>query len=512
MIRFIRRNYGYLLIICISIVVSVLTLASQSIRLDEAQSIWVSTKSVSAILAIDAQDVLVPLYEIILHVWLQVFGSSILAARSLSFLFFLITLPVLYLLAKETSSKRVAMVTLTLFSLSPFIMWYSSEARMYSLFALITTWNHLFFVRFIRSNGASSKVGYIITTILGLYTHYFFIFLLATQFFYLVWRAIVKPEYEMGRKDELQKPHTRGKRLIFLHIGLLFLAGIFFLPWALYFLQLGAASNSQPLIPPPTSFNIFQAFINFLFGFQSNAIQSVLISLWPIFVLSFFFVFTKREQEAGESINYFAFATFLPVVLIFLGSYLRPIFLSRYLILVTPTLFILISWIFSGYHKKGSRVIFGVLFTMMFALLVYQNIATTTPLKENYEGAAHYLEAHATPSDIVAVSAPFTIYPIEYTYQGNTKIETIPLWDRYSHGAIPAYSQGNLISQLKSYQTQYDHLFVVLSYDQGYENNIKQYLDNHYKQLDKKEFSPGLEVREYQLRYPSVPQQTNKKR
>ncbi|MGI8420582.1 MAG: glycosyltransferase family 39 protein [Candidatus Levyibacteriota bacterium] len=504
MTKFIRHNYFYLLIIIISVGVSVVTLAFQSIRLDEAQSIWVSTKSISQVLHLDAQDVLVPLYEVLLHFWLQIFGNTILAARSLSFLFFVITLPVLYQLAKEMSNKRVAMVTITLFSLSPFIMWYSSEARMYSLFAFVTTWNHLFFVRFIRSGGRASKFGYCTTAILGLYTHYFFIFLLATQFCYLIWCAIINPEYEMGIKNDLQKPPNRSRKIVIIHFLLMLIAAVFFLPWIYFFLQMGAASNSQPLIVAPTSFNIFQVFINFLFGFQSNTIQSILISLWPIFVLSFFFIFTKREEQSGENINYFAFATFLPVILIFLGSYLRPIFLSRYLILVTPTLFILISWIFSGFHKKGSRIIFGILFSVMFILLVYQNIATTTPLKENYAGVANYLQSYATASDIVAVSAPFTIYPIEYTYQGNTKIETIPKWDRYTQGGIPAYSQSQFKAQLASYQSQYLHLFVVLSYDQGYEKNIKDYLDMHYKRLRLKEFSPGLEVREYQLRYAAM--------
>ncbi len=501
MTRFIRQNYLYLLLIIISFGVTVGTLAFQSIRLDEAQSIWVSTKSVPLILHLDAQDVLVPLYEVLLHFWMQIFGSSVLAARSLSFLFFVLTLPVLYLLAKETNSKRVAMITITLFSLSPFIMWYSSEARMYTLFAFITTCNHLFFVRFFSTSGKSSKVGYVITAILGLYTHYFFIFLLATQFFYLLWRVVAKPEYEVWVKDDIQKPRSRSKRILVTHIFLMILAGIFFLPWALYFIQMGAASNSQPLIPPPTSFNIFQAFINFLFGFQSNTVQAFLISLWPLFVLTLFFVFTKREDQAGENVNYVAFATFLPVILIFLGSYLRPIFLTRYLILVTPTLFILIAWMFAGYFRQASRVIFGILFTLMFFLLVYQNIATTTPLKEDYEGVADFLQARASASDIIAVSAPFTIYPLEYTYQGDTKLETIPLWDRYAHGAIPAYSLSNFVAQLASYQTQYNNLYIVLSYDQGYEQHIKNYLDKHYQRLLLKDFSPGLEVREYKLRY-----------
>ncbi len=372
---------------------------------------------------------------------------------------------------------------------------------MYTLFAFITSFNHVFFVRFVSSAGKSSKVGYVITAILGLYTHYFFIFLLATQFFYLLWRVVAKPEYEIWVKDDIQKPRSRSKRILFLQVFLMVIAGIFFLPWAIYFIQMGAASSSQPLIPPPTSFNIFQAFINFLFGFQSNSVQAFLISLWPIFVLALFFVFTKREDQAGESINYLAFATFLPVILIFLGSYFRPIFLTRYLILVTPTLFILIAWVFAGYYKQASRVIFGILFTVMFVLLVYQNIATTTPLKENYEGVADFLQSDASGSDIIAVSAPFTIYPMEYTYQGNTKLETIPLWDRFAQGAIPPYSQSKFVAQLASYQTQYNNLYVVLSYDQGYEQKIKQYLDKHYQRLLLKDFSPGLEVREYKLRY-----------
>lgn len=501
MTRFIRHNYLYLLIIALSFGVSVTTLAFQSIRLDEAQSIWVATKSVPLILRLDAQDVLTPLYELLLHIWMQIFGSSITAARGLSFLFFLATLPVLYTVAKEATNKKVAMIAITLFSLSPFIMWYSSEARMYSLFAFVTTWNHLFFVRFINSGGRAGKVGYVITTIFGLYTHYFFIFLLLTQLFYLTWRRLIKPDYEMGVKDAIGKPQSRSRRILLIYFSLIIIAGIFFLPWALYFILLGGAANSQPVIPPPTTFNIFQAFINFLFGFQSNAVQSVFVSLWPIFVLTFFVLFTKREEQAEESINYFAFTTFLPVFLIFLGSYLKPIFLTRYLILVTPTLFILIAWMFSGYYKKGARLIFGVLFSVMFVLLVYQNIATTTPTKENYQGVATFLDTHATGSDIIAVSAPFTIYPLEYAYQGNTKIETIPLWDRFAYGAIPAYSQSNFAEQLASYKSQYTNLYVVLSYDQGYENKIKQYLDRHYKRLYLKDFSSDLEVREYKLRY-----------
>ncbi len=488
MIGFIRKNYLYLIIIFASILFSLSTLMTQSILLDEAQSLWVSTKSVQTILYFDAQDVLVPLYELLLHFWIQIFGNTIIAARSLSFLFFLATLPFLYQLGKEASDKKTAMITVTLFALSPFILWYSSEARMYSLFAFIATINHIFFLRYMRSSGKHSKFGYIVSTIVGLYTHYFFIFLLFTQFIFLLLRWWIKKVKE-------------NLHLLFMHMLMLFVSGLFFLPWAYYFISLGAAANTQPLIPPPTSYNLIQSVVNFLFGFQSNAIQSILISLWPIFILGLFIIFTKNERQNVASINYFAFATFFPIIIIFLGSFIKPIFLSRYLILVTPTLFFLLAWTISRNRNRIAKVVLGTLFIAMFVSLVYQNISITTPVKKNYKGVASYLEQQATPSDIIAVSAPFTVYPIEYSYQGNTKIVTIPLWNRFAQGAIPPFTQAKLVSQITSYQKQYIHIFVVLSYNQGYNTDIQQYMDTHYKRVANIIFSPGLTVSEYQLRY-----------
>ena len=115
-----------------SLTLSGYTLLNESIRLDEAQSLWVATKSVPGIIAYIVQDVHVPLYEILLHFWISLFGNSIFTARLLSFLFFLLSLPVLYLTAKRSSNTLIAFFTVSLYALSPFILWYSFETRMYT--------------------------------------------------------------------------------------------------------------------------------------------------------------------------------------------------------------------------------------------------------------------------------------------------------------------------------------------------------------------------------------------
>ena len=72
----------------------------ESLRLDEAQSIWQTSHSLLGTLEIVAQDVHMPMYHILLHYWMIIFGSGVEAVRSMSLLFFIGCIPVLYLLAR----------------------------------------------------------------------------------------------------------------------------------------------------------------------------------------------------------------------------------------------------------------------------------------------------------------------------------------------------------------------------------------------------------------------------
>ena len=479
--------------------VSLITLYSQSIRLDESQSIWDATKSVPTLLQFIAQDVHVPLYHMLLHFWLQIFGTDIFFARMLSLIFFLLTLPVLFSFAKESSNEKVAIVTILLFSLSPFVIWYSNEARMYTLFTFVTSLNHFFFIRMEKTGGTKYRFAYIISTILGLYTHYFFNFLLITQGLFILYTRVLLPQ-----KDKL----LRKENLAFFRrfLASLFGAYIFFLPWVTFVISSGSASNTKPLIPPPTSYNIFQVFVNFLFGFQTNGIQAALVSLWPVAILMLFFIFTKRRKVPIYKVEYFLLVTLLPIIMVFFASYFRPIFLSRYLIFVTPSLFFVLAWMMMSYSKKVSALLITSFTGIMFGLLLYQNISLKTPVKEDYEDVTTYLREYTTPQDIITVSAPFTIYPIEYSYQGITKIDTIPQWNRFTEGSIPPFTEENLKKQFDRYKRTYSKVYVVLSYDQGYEEKIIDYLDKNYQRVDLKQFSPGLQVRTYVLRYDTYPQ------
>lgn len=493
--------FSLLAIAGITIIISFFTLFSQSIRLDESQSLWVSTKPVASILSLDAKDVLVPLYSIILHFWLQFFGTSVIAARVLSLIFLIATIPVLFILYREASNDRIALISTLAFSLSPFVIWYGNETRMYALFTCIAALSNVFFLRMVRSDGLRGKLGYFMSTVIGFYTHYFFVFLVITQMLYLCGAVFLRGVRRSDVRHSSIVSFRRYRRLFFIYFGVVFLAIIFFLPWGIYVIRLGAAANTQPLIPPPTSFNIFQAFVNFIFGFQPSFVQAIIISLWPLLVMVFFFIFTRKNRIDAKNIEYFVVASFLPIALVYVASYIKPIFLSRYLIFTTPSLFFLLIWILMSYSRKISAILVSFVLLVLFGLMMYQNISTSTPVKEDYHDVASYLNTHAGPSDIVAVTPPFTIYPIEYYYTGNARLSSIPQWDRYSQGPVPAFSLSGLQKQLHLYKTQYNSIYIIFSYDQGYQKIIEQYMDTHYQRLVLKKYSPGLELHVYRLRY-----------
>lgn len=491
-----------LIIFAFSFVFIVYTLSFQSIRLDEAQSLWMASKSVPTYLNLTAKDVHVPLYNTLLHFWIQIFGINVTTARIMSLIFYLLTIPVLFLMCIEASGKKAAVLTTALFSLSPFVAWYSFEARMYTLFTFVTVLNHLYFLRLIRSDGNQGNLGYFISTVLGFYTHYFFVFLVFSQFIFafLYWvnKCEIKSYKELIPLSKVLNQKKKPVVKVFLLITGAFLV---FTPWLAYMISEGMASTTKPQIPPPTTFNIFQTFVTFLFGFQSPNIQAFFISLWPLFVIVLFFIFTKKTKEIDENLVYFLTVTFLPVILVFAISYFKPIFLSRYLIFITPTLFFCVAYLVLNYPRQLATYLAGGMVVAMFIMLVFQNTSYATPVKENYEPLAEYLSGQVSGRDIIAISAPFTIYPIEYSYSGAAKIETIPLWDRFAEGGIPSFNPDDLVNQVKIYQLQYDRIFIVLSYDQGYEQEIRAYFDENYRLNSYTKFSPGLELREYQLRY-----------
>ncbi len=491
------RGVVLLALMSIPVLLSVFFFAGQSLRLDEAQSLWQSGRGVGYIFNLVAKDVHVPLYHILLHFWRIAFGDTVTVARSMSLFFYILSIPALYLLGTAAYNRRVGFFAAFLFSISPFVNWYGNEIRMYTLFTFLVILNQYFFVKIFKNTEQSTSPAardhiwalYALTAILGVFSHYFFFLNLASQaVFYLLQRK----RFHAGS----------FKRFVYAMI----IVCAVFVPWGWYVLHLGEAGNQDPLLAVPTSVNLFSTVSQFVFGFQNDNINTILLSLWPITILFAFLGLRKRagRNEHPETL-YFLITLLVSIAIAFVGSFvIAPIFVSRYLIFTVPSLYLLLAGLFESYTSQFAQLARYGLAALMVLTLAVEIASPTTPVKENYEEATSYLNTHATAQDVVILSAPFTVYPVQYYYRGTAPITTLPIWNQYSYGPIPSFDAAKLPDQVKDATGSSQNVYLLLSYDQGYEKQIKDYFESHYQRLYLHTYSDDLTLYVYKLRYDTA--------
>jgi mannosyltransferase len=214
-----------------------------------------------------------------------------------------------------------------------------------------------------------------------------------------------------------------------------------------------------------------------------------------------FFTFTRKIHIRLKFVDYFVVVSFIPVVAVYLLSFYKPIFLPRYLIFVTPSLFTLLAWMLMNFGKQVFSGLSIILITLMLMSLNFQDMTENTFVKEDYREVVAVVQSKVDPRDIIVVSAPFTTYPIEYYYSGPSRIETIPPWNRYVQGPISNFTVEGLKKQIDDYSKKYYRIYLILSYDQGYQEKIVDYMDHHYERLLDQKFPANINLRAYQLRY-----------
>lgn len=479
--------FALLLMVAFAVYFSMTIFAVSSLRLDEAQSLFQVNRDVPGMLYLVGQDVHVPLYHTLLHYWSLFLGQDIFMARMMSLVFFVGTILMTYVTAQYAFGRRsIGLFAALLVTLSPFMNWYGSEARMYTMLAFFAVLHSYIFLQLLRNPKAWKWVVWVVVAIAGVYTHYFFIFVLLSEFV----------------ATTVMRKHFISPRPIRAIVIAGCVTALSLIPWLAYVYSLGFASNTQPALAEPSAGDLFDTYAQFIFGFQPATVNTVIISLWPIAVLLGFFALQRSGKKVPVATTYFVLLATIPVLSAFLISVtIRPFYLSRYLIVSLPALLIFIAWLVSRYQRKIAVIVSSILIVGMTGLFVLQVVNPNTPVKEDYRDAVSYLNKHAEGTDVVILTAPFTIYPVEYYYQGAAKLTTQPIWDRFESGSVPPYDEQKVAEETKRNVGSYQHAWLVLSYDQGYNEKLKRYYDSHYEKLSEHRFSPSLVMYKYKVRY-----------
>ena len=162
----------------------------------DGQSFWLDELVTASLLDRGLGDVLreVPrseaspyVYYVVAWFWSSMFGLGEVGLRSLSALAGTATVPVAYGAGAVLVSRRAGLVAAALVATSPFLVWYSQEARSYALFALFGATSVLAFGLALRGD-RRWLAGWCVVSALTVATHYFGLFLVGAEVVWLLVR------------------------------------------------------------------------------------------------------------------------------------------------------------------------------------------------------------------------------------------------------------------------------------------------------------------------------------
>jgi mannosyltransferase len=169
----IKNNYILITILFLGLILRIYNLGTESFWCDEGFSSMISRSSLFQIAQQTSQDSHPPLYYFILHYWINLFGVTEFSIRFLSVIFGFFAILMIYMVGTLIFNKNVGIISSLILALSAFHIYYSQEARMYSLMTLLTLLSIYFFIKLINGGSFKFIIGYILSSILLMYTHYF---------------------------------------------------------------------------------------------------------------------------------------------------------------------------------------------------------------------------------------------------------------------------------------------------------------------------------------------------
>lgn len=310
---------------------------------DEGFSAILSMKSIPEIIAIVARDTSPPLYNVTEHIWFRLFGTSEVAIRSLSFLYYLICAFFAYKIGEYLWNKKTGILSAALTFFNPFFFIYAFEGRMYSILALGVTASMYFFLRLTLDKKPTKLLlaGYIISTLWALYSHHFSIFALFIQGSWFLFLAV---KYLLTKKAKKQ-----SKTVLLTLLRGLILVAILYSPWIIPLYNQTTMVGSGFWLGKPSAGDLRELIYRYLGQGQPH-----MLSKYALYTALTGLAARAWEKDIKKSI--FLISWFLVPILSTwaISQVFSPIFFDRYLIISIPAGMLLLG---SEQRKKLLKLI-----------------------------------------------------------------------------------------------------------------------------------------------------------
>jgi mannosyltransferase len=327
-------------------------------------------------------------FFLLMRGWLHL-GQGEVWVRLPAAIFGIASIPLIYLLARKLVGVGPALASAAILAFSPTHVYYSQEARSYTLTILLAMVSSWFFVNAVEDNRERDWALWTVFGVLAVYSHYFASLVLVAQASSLFF----------------DKKPTPWGRLVIHGLAILAITA----PGLTYVLRVPPEAMTFPWMPKPSPKQMLHLAL-FLGGSGEKFLLAAL--LWIAGVIAI-----RRERNAEpipgsywRGMLVISWAA-LPIALTALVSLRHPIFVQRYMIFSLPATVMLAGRGMSVLPKR--RLGFWLVIALCVASVPTIFVGYRKP-REDWRNATNVILASARSGDAVAVYPFYAIVGYDY--------------------------------------------------------------------------------------------------
>ena len=312
-----------LVILVVVLVLRVWYIGKTDLGGDESFSLYMALQSVPDLVRMLCQGDNPPLWELLLHFWVKIFGISEVAIRSLSLIFSVLTVIPIYLVGEKYLHRFAGIAASLCYCFSTFTIYMAHECRVYSLIGFCTACSVLLYISCVRNPKTVKFVLLILANLMLMFGHYLSVWIIVMEFVItLVFRPIRK---------KIWKPYL-------IHAAALIL--LFAPMFPVLFTRFFDSGINGTWIAKTTS---PEALYDFLWRMCNVPVTTVLAIVILVAALIKLIISVVKKEYAFGIMGVLTLLWVVPLLVSFVLSYFTGFFLDRYFYFLFPIFYLAIA-------------------------------------------------------------------------------------------------------------------------------------------------------------------------